>query len=200
MIEIEFDCRYQVNARTQLALKYSNSSPLENHHKDQAFKLLQGADTNIFENCADVAGIKSEISRLILSTDMAKHNAIVSDFEKLTSDFSFDSAEHLTVLKNVLIKACDISNECRPVSVSEPWVERLLQEYFEQSDLEKASGLPFAPFMDRDKVTKRSAQVGFIKNVLIPFFECLKKILPELEVIALVNLRKSLSHYEAMDE
>ena len=32
----------------------------------------------------------------------------------------------------VLIKCCDISNEVRPMEVSEPWVDCLLEEYFNQ--------------------------------------------------------------------
>lgn len=45
-----------------------------------------------------------------------------------------------------------------------------------QSDREKEEGLPVAPFMDRDKVTKSSAQIGFIKFVLIPMFQTLAKV------------------------
>ena len=71
----------------------------------------------------------------------------------------------------MLIKSCDISNEVRPTKVAEPWVDCLLEEYFRQSDIEKSTGLPVTPFMDRDKVTKTSAQIGFIKFVLIPMFE-----------------------------
>lgn len=40
-----------------------------------------------------------------------------------------------------------------------------------QSDKEKEEGLPVAAFMDRDKVTKPTAQIGFIKFVLLPMFE-----------------------------
>lgn len=50
-----------------------------------------------------------------------------------------------------------------------------LTRYF-QSDREKAEGLPVAPFMDRDKVSKPTAQIGFIKFVLIPLFELLNKV------------------------
>ena len=42
-----------------------------------------------------------------------------------------------------------------------------------QSDREKCEGLPVAPFMDRAKVTKPTAQIGFIKYVLIPLYESL---------------------------
>ena len=45
-----------------------------------------------------------------------------------------------------------------------------------QSDREKMEGLPVAPFMDRDKVTKSTAQIGFIKFVLIPMFETVAKV------------------------
>ena len=45
-----------------------------------------------------------------------------------------------------------------------------------QSDREKCEGLPVAPFMDRDKVTKPTAQIGFIKFVLIPMFETIMKV------------------------
>ena len=45
-----------------------------------------------------------------------------------------------------------------------------------QSDREKSEGLPVAPFMDREKVTKPTAQIGFIKFVLIPMFETVMKV------------------------
>lgn len=45
-----------------------------------------------------------------------------------------------------------------------------------QSDREKAEGLPVASFMDRDKVTKATAQIGFIKFVLIPMFETVTEV------------------------
>lgn len=36
-----------------------------------------------------------------------------------------------------------------------------------------------APFMDREKVTKPTAQIGFIKFVLIPMFETVMKVSDE---------------------
>lgn len=51
-----------------------------------------------------------------------------------------------------------------------------------QSDMEKLEGLPVAPFMDRDKVTKSSSQIGFIKFALLPLFEALRELFPVIEV------------------
>ena len=45
--------------------------------------------------------------------------------------------------------------------------------------MEKLEGLPVAPFMDRDKVTKPSSQIGFIKFVLLPLFESVGQLFPE---------------------
>ena len=120
----------------------------------------------------------------------------------------------------MLIKACDTSNEVRPKEVAEPWVDCLLEEYFMQSDREKREGLPVAPFMDRDKVTKPTAQIGFIQFVLIPMFEALNtvscvhahthththkhtlpvcvQLFPQLEGPILQPLRRSLDHYERL--
>ena len=102
---------------------------------------------------------------LILATDMARHAEILENFKQKLDNFDYSSEDHLNTLKMILIKACDISNECRPhlvssivpctpcmpckMQVSEGWLDCLLEEYFNQSDMEKTSQLPFAPFMDR---------------------------------------------------
>ena len=76
----------------------------------------------------------------------------------------------------MLLKCCDISNEVRPMEVSKRWIECLLEEFFNQSDREKREGLPVFDFMDRDKTTKSSAQIGFIKYMLLPTFELMSKV------------------------
>ena len=87
----------------------------------------------------------------------------------------------------VLIKGSDISNEARPMDVAEPWLDCLLQEFFEQSDREKMEGLPVTPFMDRDKITKPSSQCSFIGFVLLPLFESIGRLYPELDVKKIVT-------------
>ena len=116
------------------------------------------------------------IIELILATDMARHGDILDGFRAVVEQFDGTNADHLTKLKMILIKACDISNEVRPMDVSGPWVECLLEEYFQQAEREKSLGLPVAPFMDKSKVTKASAQIGFIQFVLSPMFECLARV------------------------
>lgn len=92
---------------------------------------------------------------------MAKHGEIINKFKGYADAFSYDDANHRHTLMQILIKCSDISNEVRPNNVAEHWVDSLLEEFFSQSDREKAEGLPTAPFMDRQKVTKPSAQGTF---------------------------------------
>ncbi|XP_072371529.1 high affinity cGMP-specific 3',5'-cyclic phosphodiesterase 9A-like [Scyliorhinus torazame] len=144
--------------------------------------------------------IRQGIINLILATDMARHGEILDSFKQKVDNFDFSNEEDVTCLKMVLIKCCDISNEVRPMEVAEPWVTCLLQEYFMQSDREKLDGLPVAPFMDREKVTKATAQIGFIKFVLIPMFEVVMQLFPQIEELMVHPLRDSHERYEELKQ
>jgi len=192
---------YQINARTELARKYKNVSPLENHHAAVAFEILSRPECNIFSGMTskETEAVHNDLSLLILATDMARHAEILQEFKERSIKFDSSSSKDLTSLKLILIKACDVSNELRPTDVSELWVERLMQEYFQQSELEKQNGLPFAPFMDPENVTKSKMQIGFIRFVLLPLFEAISKILPPIENLAVANLKKALNYYDCED-
>uniref|UniRef100_A0A452VNZ2 Phosphodiesterase n=1 Tax=Ursus maritimus TaxID=29073 RepID=A0A452VNZ2_URSMA len=193
---------YQINARTELAVRYNDISPLENHHCAVAFQILAQPECNIFANVQPdgFKQIRQGMITLILATDMARHAEIMDSFKETMENFDYSNEEHMTLLKMILIKCCDISNEVRPMEVAEPWVDCLLEEYFMQSDREKSEGLPVAPFMDRDKVTKATAQIGFIKFVLIPMFETVTKLFPVVEEIMLQPLWESRDRYEELKQ
>ncbi|KAM9299277.1 high affinity cGMP-specific 3',5'-cyclic phosphodiesterase 9A [Gastrophryne carolinensis] len=191
---------YQINAHTELAIRYNDISPLENHHCAVAFQILAQPENNIFANVAPEVfkQIRQSIIRLILATDMARHGDILESFKQIMYNFDFTNEEHVKTLQTVMIKCCDISNEVRPTEVAEPWVDCLLEEYFMQSDREKSEGLPVTPFMDRDKVTKPKAQIGFIKFVLIPMFETFMKLFPQIEEVMVRPLQEARDHYEEL--
>lgn len=46
----DLSVRYQINARTELAVRYNDISPLENHHCAVAFQILSLPECNIFAN------------------------------------------------------------------------------------------------------------------------------------------------------
>ncbi|XP_059172055.1 high affinity cGMP-specific 3',5'-cyclic phosphodiesterase 9A-like [Physella acuta] len=226
---------YQINAKTELALRYNDISPLENHHCAVAFDILKKDKCNITRDFSrdQFKRFRDGMIRCILATDMAKHNEILNSFKSIIPHFDFNDKEHKSVLMMVLmkvsdisnearplsvampwldcllteffnqlmmilIKVADISNEARPMAVAEPWLDCLLQEFFNQSDLEKLEGLPVAPFMDREKVSKSSSQIGFIKFVLLPLFETVGKLFPQLESAIIEPVRDALAYYTEM--
>lgn len=197
-----FNNAYQINAATDLAIIYNDISPLENHHAAVLFTILMDKDTNILASLPDsqYREARRNIIRCILATDMAKHGEIMAAFKKISESFNYDDGEHRILLMNMIVKCADISNEVRPTNVAEPWVEALLNEFFAQSDREKLEGLPTAPFMDREKVTKPGAQIGFIGYVMIPLFELTAKVLPNMDEPIITPIRQSLTYYKDMLE
>ncbi|XP_041699531.1 high affinity cGMP-specific 3',5'-cyclic phosphodiesterase 9A [Coregonus clupeaformis] len=193
---------YQINARTELALRYNDISPLENHHCAVAFEILEKNENNIFRNLTteQYKRIREGIIKCILATDMTRHNEILNKFKSILPVFDFSNKDHRDVLMMIMIKVSDISNEARPMDVAEPWLDCLLQEFYNQSDMEKLEGLPVTPFMDRDKVTKPSSQTGFIGFVLLPLFIELANLFPCLEQHIIDPVRKALDYYTEMEK
>ncbi|XP_030381614.1 high affinity cGMP-specific 3',5'-cyclic phosphodiesterase 9A [Scaptodrosophila lebanonensis] len=193
---------YQINARTELALRYNDISPLENHHCSIAFRLLEHPECNIFKNFSrdTFNTIREGIIRCILATDMARHNEILTQFKEVTPIFDYSNRAHINLLCMILIKVADISNEARPMDVAEPWLDRLLQEFFAQSAAEKSEGLPVTPFMDPDKVSKPGSQVRFIGLVLLPLFEALGELVPELTELIIIPVRIALEYYRRLND
>ncbi|KAJ2999075.1 High affinity cAMP-specific and IBMX-insensitive 3',5'-cyclic phosphodiesterase 9A [Globomyces sp. JEL0801] len=183
---------YQMNALTMLSVTYNDSSPLENHHCASLFSILRQPECNILENLSptDYKDTRKIIIGCILATDMGKHAECIGKLREIGPNFNIDEPAHRTLLLQTLLKCADISNEARPKEVAEKWVDCLLEEFFAQSDREKEEKLPTAPFMDRNKVTKPSAQ-GF---VLLPLFEDTSKLLPGLKPL-ICNIQQSKQFY-----
>ncbi|XP_056644634.1 high affinity cGMP-specific 3',5'-cyclic phosphodiesterase 9A [Diorhabda sublineata] len=193
---------YQINAKTELAIRYNDISPLENHHCSVAFRILENDDCNIFRafSSEDFKQVREGMIRCILATDMARHNEILTNFKEILPNFNYSDKAHVNLLCMVLIKVSDISNEARPMDVAEPWLDKLLQEFFKQSDAEKLEGLPVTPFMDREKITKPSSQCSFIGFVLLPLFEALGELFIELQDLIIVPVRDALDYYRRLNE
>ncbi|CAH8454446.1 unnamed protein product [Heterobilharzia americana] len=168
---------YQINARTELAIRYNDISPLENHHCAVAFSIVNHPELNIFANVSQdtFRRIRQGMTSLILSTDMARHGEILETMRRhLEEGFSMNKKEHRETFKMVLSNV--VISQMR----------------------EKMEGLPVAPFMDREKVTKPSAQIGFIKFVLIPMFQTVANVYPIIDELMVTQLKSALERYEKM--
>jgi hypothetical protein len=75
-----YNNNFHVNASTDLALTYNDSSCLENFHTSFLFKILHKDENNIFEKLGtqNYKSIRKRMISQILSTDMANHGEVVS--------------------------------------------------------------------------------------------------------------------------
>lgn len=96
----------QINAQTELALRYNDISPLENHHCSVAFRILEDPECNIFRNlsCETYKKIREGMIRCILATDMARHNDIVNQFKEITPYFDKNNKAHVNLVSRKLTK------------------------------------------------------------------------------------------------
>ena len=132
----------------------------------------------------------------ILATDMASHSknllSLKSKLESLGIQngenvdklFSNDVAKNYENQQNFLsmcIHTSDLSNPAKPVQVYEKWVELLFLEFFNQGDVEKSKGLPVSMLCDRSNTFIPKTQLGFINFIVIPQFEMMKCLIPEIQ-------------------
>jgi len=176
---------FQINSKSPLASLYGNKSVLENHHYAVCMKILHQQESKMLVSFTEEEKqqLYSVVRSLILGTDMANHFLLLSEFDKITETYQWSNQSHRNQFLVMLMKAADISNEARPFPVSKLWADALMEEYFAQSDLEKARKLPVTPFMDRDKVQVPNSQINFIDSFLLPTFKTLHKIVPEFQPI-----------------
>ena len=83
---------FEINTSSQLALRYHDISPLEQHHAAVLFKILTSPRTNLMQKI-DVTksrNIRKMMIENIKNTDMSVHFEMVSQFKKkLAEDESF---------------------------------------------------------------------------------------------------------------
>lgn len=63
------------------------------------------------------------------------------------------------VLQN-MVHCADLSNPTKPLEIYRSWVDRLMEEFFHQGDLERQQGLDISPMCDRHTATVEKSQVS----------------------------------------
>jgi hypothetical protein len=174
--------RFLVLSRNEVAILYNDISVLEMMHASTLFKILRTVDCNILEACVGdhFTQIRKDIIDMILATDMGKHFELLGQFKIKylgTELHDFTSVDMRTDLFKLMIKAADIGHTAKNTDLHEYWVAALLQEFFEQGDLEKELGLPVSMYCDRDNSDVNKSQPAFIKNIVQPLFLSLNTVL-----------------------
>ncbi|XP_065200949.1 high affinity cAMP-specific and IBMX-insensitive 3',5'-cyclic phosphodiesterase 8-like isoform X2 [Planococcus citri] len=176
-----------------LAILYNDISVLESHHASFTFKLTLADDkVNIFKGLdkETYKDLRQSIIDMILATEMTKHfehlakfvsvyskpQTIIDD-DKVTGEFGTEYApltpeEEVKLMKRMMIKCADVANPTRPLKCCVEWAKRIAEEYFQQTDDEKAKNLPIVmPMFDRATCNIPKSQIGFVDYIVHDMFE-----------------------------
>jgi len=176
------------NSRSELAILYNDTTVLENHHSALGFKLTHSDDrVNIFQKLdpETYKVFRQGLIDVVLATDMSKHfvhvNKFCTTFRGVDhseaalnerAELTPEGPEVQTILRRMLIKCADVSNPSRPLEHCRVWAERIAEEYFAQTDDEKAQGLPVVmPQFDRATCSIPKSQIGFYDFFIHDMFE-----------------------------
>lgn len=166
---------FEVVSRSELALRYNDISPLENHHCATMFQIAFSSEKNkrnIFLglDIEAYAKIRHLIVGAILATDMAHHGEHIKKAQLVDLSATDDQAPPKFLVEFVL-HAADISNPFMPPDISARWSSCIADEFSLQVDRERSLGLPVTKFMDGlgEPVAAAKSTLGFINFVIRPF-------------------------------
>lgn len=213
---------FLVNAYDRLAILYNDNAVLESHHAAQAFMLTASEPkSDIFRNLErpDFELLRHSIIDMVLATDMARHFEHVHRFvvyanpvKSLKDDHGspqtngmvmpddwVNTDEGKVCILRTAIKCADISNPSRPLKICIEWANRIAEEYFRQTEEERARNLPIVmPTFDRNTCRIAHSQAGFIEVLVLKMFESWTTFLDAPEINN--NLQQNWKYWKEEDK
>lgn len=138
---------------------------------------------------------------MILATDMGKHFDILGQFRVKLMNSSvqvLESLENRIDVMKLSAKAADIGHASKIKELHERWSLLVIEEFFNQGDIEKAKNHPISMYCDRDKPEIAKSQAGFLKNIVMPLYESLNHFLQSsyIENNCINQIKKNLKNWE----
>jgi len=201
--------QFLVETNHRLALVYNDRSPLENMHCSTLFAILGEPEANVFFSVerAIFKEIRKGMINVVLHTDITKHNDMLKQLSLLyqmnSEEFDSQGDELIEVLQSptnsqtvlsMLLHCADVGNPMKPWHISMKLAIAVMEEFFNQGDLEGKAGIPVQMLNDRTKVNTPNSQIGFIEFMIAPMVESVVRVFPQLDALA-ENLGMNLKNW-----
>lgn len=192
-------------------------SVLENMHVCETFKVILKDSNNLFEKLSpeQFRVVRRRMIDCILATDMASHGKKLTELrskldsldvkdgvniEKLilpdTAQNAFIKNDEIqTMVLGECVHTADLSNPAKMNQIFIKWTDLVYREFFDQGDKEKELGMKVSMLCDRNTTNINKSQIGFIKFVVMPQFEVMMNIVPEVRTY-LDNIKVNLKYFE----
>lgn len=173
-----------IDSKHEMALRYNDTSVLENHHIAAASQLMNQKGSTIFDKLSveDYKDTRKKMIHMVLATDMGKHMQDSVTFKNRlgADDFSPDDGDKMMCMGQVVHMA-DLNNPTKPWDVCYTWTGLLYIEFFEQGDKEKELGIPVGMLNDRNTINIAAKTLGFVGFIIKPAYEAFTGFLPEVQ-------------------
>lgn len=192
---------FMINSRHSLAVRYNDSSVLENHHASTLIKFLELPGCDIFtESLCDPTTMRKVLIETILATDMAKHNFVIEKFLSFIGNFNRDNKEHRQSFADIILHACDIGNPVLKFDLATVWSFKIIQEFNEQVWKEEKLGIPVSEHMriGTDLAKIKRNQIGFIDMFIHPLWLVLSIHMENIQEY-LDSIEKNRENWEVLE-
>ena len=191
---------FLVNTKHELANLYYES-PCERHHIYTVEHILKHERWDITKHLSSKEHRQffQMMEAFIIGTDCTKHNMHLENLAKMTYDvadaslaMSNDFGKRSQFLSS-LVHMCDIGNPTKKFDLYEIWIDRIMNEFFNQGDQEEIRGIPISPMCNSKTTNVTECQIGFINFLVMPTWILMENLIaPEIQEI-MDNLRTNKS-------
>lgn len=179
---------YLIETEDEIAIRYNDSSVLENHSAFLACDLLRRKATAIsgaldtpIQKC-----LRRIVVKCILDTDMVRHTELTHRLigYNATSYCVIETEDERQLRLSACIHTSDLSGQTSPWTIALQWEQRISEEFNNQAQEEVAAGRIPAAFMNfnlHDVKTRSKLQLDFVDFVLLPLWEPYAQVVPEVQ-------------------
>jgi len=217
---------FHIRTLSPLAIRYNDTSILESMHAAETFDILQRNDRKydwlqyLVDDMTREEGIqrgrnkiqqyvRKAMIRMILSTDMAKHEKFMKDFssfvmeETRSADMMAeptqattmaeaegkskeDALERKLFLLETVVHTADLSGPTKPHSIMLALTNRVMNEFWSQGEDEVARGLEISPMCNKAKgvLSVPAGQLFFSTKIVQPLWIQMNGLIQETKEIS----------------
>jgi len=203
------DNLFHIRTMSPLAIRYNDSSVLENMHAAETFDIMQRNDKRcdwlsllVDDMSKDQADrryrnriqqyVRKAMIRMILGTDMAKHETFMQKLADFVlaelqpegdsdGEVKEEALEHKFFLLEAVVHTADLSGPTKPNPIMLAMTNRILSEFWDQGDAEHELGLEISPLCNKAKgvLTVPGSQLFFSTRIVRPLFLQVGDLVPE---------------------
>ena len=178
--------QFLIRTKHPKAIRYSDTSPLENHHIAAAFKLMDSERDMDFLDFLDQKSlrlVRRMLIYMVIRTDLSYHFDLLSSIQgKIYGEnFPQDTLEDRLTVMTFALHCSDLSKPARSWYIYRGWIENMMNEFFLQGDMERELAIPISSFMDKENTNNERVQLAYIDFIVKDSIDILNILSPSPE-------------------